>query len=241
MKKIVLITGANSDIGIAITEVFLKKKYTVLLNVRNQKNKNKILDFFKDKYEYNSDYFIYAFDISDDKKVNFFFNQILKKFKKIDCLINNASITDSLSINSIKNYKKVFETNFFGALNCILKFSKQKNNNKKCIVNLSSEVSKKGSIKLPAYASSKSAMDNITKSMSATLIKKNIRINSVLPSLVLTSKILASKNIKTLEKKLPIKRIAKPIEIANLIYFLCSDDSSYISGSFIKIDGGNNF
>lgn len=241
MKRNVFITGASSEIGISTCETFLKNKDILIMNVRSKKNKNKLIKYFKNKYEYNRDYFIYVFDIGDINIANTMFKKIYKKFKKIDCLINNAAATEKKLNLNLNSYREIFQTNFFGTLNCILQFSNQKNNKKKFIVNLSSEVSEKGSLKLPAYASSKAAIDNICKSMSASLIKKNIHINSILPSLVLTTKVKISKNVKELEKKLPIKRIAKPDEISNLIFFLCSDKSSYISGSFIKVNGGNNY
>ena len=241
MKKHVMITGGSSEIGIATCETFLNKNYTVILNIKTEKNKNKIIKYLNKKFKYNSDYFIYVFDIGDLNKSNIIFKKIFRRFKVIDCLINNATITDNKVAYNINNFEKIFQTNLFGTLNCILNFVDQKNKKKKFIVNLSSEVSDKGSINFPAYASSKAAIDNLTKSISALLIKKNIQINSILPSLVLTSKLKKNKNIQLLEKKLPIKRVAKPLEIANLIYFLCSDNSTYISGSFIKINGGNNY
>ncbi len=241
MKKITLIIGGSSDIAIATCKLFLEKKHIVLLNIRQSKSKNTIIKNIDKKYKLNEDFFIYTCDISNINKTNLMFRSIIKKFSIIDCLVNNAAITDVSKNSYIDNYRKIFDTNFFGILNCINNFLKPITIKKRYIVNISSEVSNKGSKNLPAYASSKAALDNFTKSSSSLLIKKNVYINTILPSLVLTSKIKKTKNIRDLSNKIPIKRLANPDEIAELIYFLCSKNSSYISGSFIDINGGNRF
>lgn len=242
MKKIALITGGSSDIGIATAIRFMQEDYFVVINIRKNIYKKIILTKLKNKFILNKDFVIYTADISNFISCNKMFEQVKIKYGKINSLINNASVTDDLKKkNDIKEFKRIFDTNYFGTLNCIFNIISQSDSIKRNIVNLSSENSKRGSLNLPAYASSKAAIDNITLSFSSILAKNNIRINSILPSTVLTKKIISEKKIAKIKKKLPMNRLAQPKEIASIIFWLCNDESSYVSGTLINVNGGNNY
>ena len=165
---------------------------------------------------------------------------------QVKYLINNAGQRQRKNFVKItkKNLKHIFDVNFFSIFGFTQKFVKYVNNKKynSSVVNVSSIVGSLGFDNLSGYGSSKSALDGLTKCL-ASEFKGKIRFNSIKPGFTKTS---FYENFKKKQKKLyqwtlsrtPMKRWANPKEIAELIYFLCSDKSSYINGETINIDGG---
>ena len=145
---------------------------------------------------------------------------------------------------SKRNIQEVFETNFFSVFNLMQLFSKYliKTNSKGSIVNIGSIVGQTGFSELAGYASTKSALIGLTKSFAVEMAKNKIRANIVSPGFTETSYFNKFKKKKKLYNwtisRIPMGRWGKPKEVANLISFLLSDNSEYITGENINIDGG---
>ena len=211
MKKIILITGSGSDIGLEIAHTFIKKNFFIILNIKSKKSINKINKILSN---YNDSYEIILTDISDQKKNKLMFKKIFKKYDKIDLLVNNAAKTDIKNNKlKLKNYYDVFDTNFFGTLNTSLNYLKQYQKESKYIINISSIVVTKGSYNFPAYSSSKIALDNVSKSLSK--IYKKVRIVSLILGKTNTSKFRLNHNIK---KNEVLSDTITPLQVANKIY-----------------------
>ena len=233
-----LITGASKGIGRSFLELLVKKNLFAIVLVRNAKELSHIKNNPKIK--------IFQGDVTDDQILNKIFDYIKKNKINVKYLINNAGQRQRKNFLKIskKDIKKIFDVNFFSVFSLIQKYVKySKNKNFICsVVNISSIVGSLGFENLSGYGSTKSALDGLTKCL-ASEFKGKIRFNSIQPGFTKTSFYEKfKKNRKALYKwtlsRIPMKRWANPKEIAELIFFLCSDNSSYINGETIKIDGG---
>lgn len=241
--KTVLITGCSSGIGKAILEKFLEQKYKVIACYRNKtKTSIKFLSSYKKKYK--NRYEEFYFDLSDTENIETNLKKILIRYKKIDILINNAGVLNAsplLMTNKI-SIQKTFETNFFAVLKIIQLVSKKMVFHKKgVIINIGSTSGIVGDLGRSVYSASKAAIINLSKSLSKEFGPYNIRVNSISPGLIDTQmlkKNISIKNLNDLINNLPIKRLGKPSEVASVALFLASDNSSYITGQNIIIDGG---
>ena len=164
--------------------------------------------------------------------------------KKIDVLVNNAAtIQNSLfQMTPLKKLNETFKINFFNQVYLTQLIVKKMQVNKKgSIVNVSSTSALQGNIGRLAYASSKSSLITATKVMSRELGQFGIRVNSICPGLTNTDMMINNTDKKILSEiigRLSLKRIAEPNEVANVIAFLASDLSSYLTGENITVDGG---
>ncbi len=232
-----LLTGASKGIGRSILDLLLKKKLPVIVLVRNPKD---LL-----KYKNNKNIKIFKCDVTDKKTLDKIFSYIKKQKINIKYLINNAGLRQRKKFLKITNQdiKNVFDTNFFSLFNITQMFTKyvEKKKYKSSVVNISSIVGTLGFDELSGYGSTKSAVDGLTKCL-ASEFKGKIRFNSIRPGFTKTSFYSKFKKKKKLYNwtlsRIPSKRWADPEEIAELVFFLCSDKSSYINGETINIDGG---
>jgi 3-oxoacyl-[acyl-carrier protein] reductase len=235
----VLVTGSNGDIGRKIIKSLVKNEAEVICHIR-KKDKN-FLKFISSLKKKNIKIF-YA-DINDEKAFKKEIDSIFSKSKKLDVLINNAAepFGSLLEMTPINKLKDVFETNFFSQIrvtqNLLRYLKKSKNGN---IINIGSvlgQLSERGTI---AYGTSKAAFMYATKIMANEFSNYNIRVNGVCPNVTITK--MANKmdpNIKNfLINKSYLKRPCKTSDVANLILFLSSKESSYINGEIINLNGG---
>ena len=237
-NKSIFITGVGKGIGFAILKKVIAEGGYVYALTRSKKDLNK----FK-----NNNVRLFFGNVNDIKLIKKILNKSIIDKKPIDCIINNAGVRfrkDFIKINH-KELKYVFDTNFnsiFFICQIFIKFWLKKKINGN-ILNISSIVSDLGFSQLSLYGSSKSAINNLTKSLASEYSKNNIRINAIKPGFIKTSFYekfkLKKKNLYkwTLERT-PMQRWGEPTEVANLVSYLISDDSSYINGEIINIDGG---
>lgn len=238
-KKIVLITGVGKGIGLSCLKLCIDNHAFVIGVTRSKKDYDKLNNIYKDRCK------IILGDIKQKSTLKKISNFQKKNNLSIDGLVNNAGIRfrkNFLNTDS-KEYKEVFENNFF----CIVDLCKLlinqtiKNKKKISIINLSSIVGSRGFAELSAYGSSKGALDAFTKCISIEF-PQYVRINNVCPGFTKTSYFEKFKKNKKLYnwtlRNTPQKRWGEPIEIAELIIFLISDKSSYITGQNFYIDGG---
>ncbi len=236
----IILTGATGAIGGEILNKLYKCNSKIIATGSNQEKLNKI----KEKYK---NIIIKRMDISDHSKIESFIEECNELFQnKIDILINNAGITrDNLTIRmKDEEWNDVINLNltstFILSKNVIKKMLKNKNGK---IINISSVVGHTGNVGQSNYAASKAGMIGMSKSLAQEYGKKNIKINCISPGYIkseMTDKI-SDDFKKNLEKKISLERFGMPEDVANVVVFLVSGLSDYITGETIHVNGGMYF
>lgn len=238
-KKVVFLTGAGKGIGKEILNLLIKEKVIVYAITRNKKDFKWIK---KNKYV-----FLFEGDITNQKLIDEIFDYSKKRKHLFNCLINNAGMRQRKKFLKITNNElnEVFENNFFSVYKLIQKFSKEFKfkGNMGSVINISSIVGNLGFKELSGYASTKSALDGLTKSLAVELAEKKIRVNSIAPGFIKSSyfknfKRDKAKLYKWTLSRIPINTWGENLDVANLTLFLISEHSKYINGQIVKIDGG---
>ena len=249
-NKVAVVTGGAMGNGLGIVKVFLKYGAKVAILDYAEKLSQTVEEL---KKEYPENVEGYMVDIRQEDKVEEAIEKTIEKFGKIDILINNAGVCRLENFMKMNNELRDFhfDINIKGTWNvsksCIKYMEKQKNT---AIVNLSSVtglmVADSGEV---AYATTKAALLGFTKSLAAEMVDKGIRVNAILPGYIMTpmvegmAKETNSNNpedvVKGIALGIPMKRLGTIEELGELAAFLASDESSYITGQGIVIDGGS--
>lgn len=243
--KTIVITGGASGIGLAITALFAEKGYRVFFLDYNTENGKALEERLKNK-KGNSTFL--QCDISVLNQAKAAFAQIPEK---IDILVNNAGISHigNLETTSEEDLDKLFEVNVKGVFNCSqAAISKLKANNGGVIINMCSVAATIGIPDRFAYSMTKGAVLSMTLSIARDYVADQIRCNCISPGRVHTPFVdgFLAKNYPGQEKEMfeklaatqPIGRMGKPEEVAAMVYYLASDEASFITGSNFNIDGG---
>lgn len=235
--KTIIITGASGGIGIEIAKKFAKQKNNLILIY----NKNK--DFPKSFKQTNCSLDFFQCDLSNTEQIKNTTSKILKKYKKVDCLINCAGISKFQQIQDTTedDYHEVFNTNFKSAVMITSIISKQMISQKDGkIVNVSSIWGNVGASMESLYSASKAALNNFTLSLAKELGPSNINVNAVCPGFIDTkmNSHLTSAEVDEIVKSTPLEKVGKPEDVANLVEFLCDKKANFITGQIITIDGG---
>ena len=240
-NKVAVITGAYGDIGFSICEKFAQNSINLAILGRDSEKLELKKKYLNDNY--NVDIFSCNLDVSDSGSYKMCIEKIISKFEKIDILVNNAGVTkDNIIIRmSDEDWNDVIETNLKGTfLGCkyVSKFMVKQKYGK--IINISSIVGQIGNKGQANYVASKAGIDGITKSLAKELGSRGININSIAPGYIETNmtKLLNDNIKKELLDKISLNRFGQPIEVANLAYFLVTEEASYINGQIINLDGG---
>ncbi len=241
-NKIAIVTGASKGIGAAIALELAKNGAIVLINYnRSEEDAKKVLEEAKN-FSQQSD--IIRGDVSKKEDVEMIFSEISRRYKKLDILVNNAGITKDRTLKNMTDdeWNSVITTNLQSVFHCTKSALPLLNENGS-IINISSIVGINGNFGQCNYSASKAAIIGFTKSVSRELGKNKIRVNAIAPGLIETE---MTKDIPFIQRNLmisqiPLKRMGFPQEVAKLAAFLASEDSSYITGQVIRIDGGFNF
>lgn len=240
--RTILVTGANGGIGFETLKIFANNKDNIIAIVR-EKNKNFENNIEKLKKENNINIDLFNCDFLDKDQIKTTSNEITKNYK-IDCLINNAgkNFISLYQMTNENNLEEIFQINFFSHFFFTQSIIKSMIKNKfGSIVNISSSAALDCPVGSSAYSASKSAMLSWTNVLSKELSRYNIRVNAIAPGLTNTKMMKDFMNISQIENyvsKLNIKRPAEPDEIADTIFFLCSENSKYLNGQVIRVDGG---
>ncbi len=239
--KIALISGGDSGIGRAVAVHFAREGADIaILYLNEDKDASKTKQLIEDE---GRQALLIKCDIRKRKACRNAIEKTVKKFGKIDILVNNAAVHfPQEKIENIKesDFVNTFETNVFGIFYCT-QFALKYLPKTGCIINTSSVTAFRGSHHLVDYASTKSAIIGLTKSMASNLVKQGIRVNAVAPGPIWTPLIPASKDPKEVKKfgqKTPMGRAGQPSEVAPAFVFLASADASYITGQVIHVNGG---
>ena len=193
--------------------------------------------------EYGNEVLILKADVSKFDECENLVKETISKFGKIDVLVNNAGITKDGLIAMMKEeaFDRVIDINLKGTFNMtrnVVPYMMKK----RCgnIVNISSVVGVAGNAGQSNYAASKAGIIGFTKSLAKELSARNIRVNAVAPGFIDTdmTSVLTDKVKENIYAQIPLKRMGDAKEVANVVYFLSNDESSYITGQVINVDGG---
>lgn len=242
-NKIALITGSTRGIGKSIAKLFVNNNATVIICGRNIESSKKTIEELSTELKINKDkLFPLELDISNKESIKNAVDTVINKFKKIDILINNAGITSNISLleSTDEEFFNMFNINFFGVVTLTREVVKYMKDTGGSIINTSSMVGTYGARNQSAYASSKFAINGLTKSLAKELGIYNIRVNAVAPGVVETDMMsIVSEEMKTgLKRMIPLNRLGDPDELAGAYLYLASDLSKYTTGTIINVDGG---
>lgn len=240
-KKIVFVTGGSRGIGKEVALKFAENGYDVILNYVS--DKTDVEGLKNELKEKGADSLILKADVSKTEEVDSIVKKAIEKFGKIDVLVNNAGITkDNLLMRmSEEEFNKVLEVNLKGTFivtKLVTKYMIKKRQGS--IINLSSVVGVAGNAGQCNYSASKAGIIGFTKSIAKELAPRNIRVNAVAPGFIVTdmTDVLPETVKENIYNQIPLKRMGEAKEVAELIYFLGSNASSYITGQVINVDGG---
>ena len=235
-NKNIIVTGASGGIGNSIVEKLNECGANVLASgTRVEK-----LEELKSKFNKIK---ILKFDISQSDKIEEFIDNAANELGGLDCIVNNAGITqDNLAIRmSIEEWRKVIDINLTSTF-LMSKFAIKKmlKNKKGKIINITSVVGHTGNLGQANYTASKAGLVAMSKSLAIEYAKKNININCISPGFIKTAMTdkIDEKFKEVIVSKIPSARLGEPEDIANAVLFLASDNSNYINGETLHVNGG---
>ena len=240
--KTVLITGGSRGIGKAVAMKFAENGYQIIINYVSDKTDTEQLK--KELLQVGAaDILLIKADVSNSEDVKNMVKESIEKFEKIDVLVNNAGITkDNLLMRmSEEEFDKVIQINLKGTYLVTKEVTRYMMKKKKgSIVNLASVVGVAGNAGQCNYAASKAGIIGFTKSVAKELASRNIRANAVAPGFIETdmTNVLKDEIKENINSQIPLKRMGTAREVAELVYFLGEDASSYITAQTINVDGG---
>lgn len=240
-ERVVLITGAAQGIGEGIAHAFAEEGATIVVNDLHDEALKPLVETLRSQ---GGRALGLPADISSKASVQKMVESILHNYGRLDVLVNNAGILRRGFVDQIdeKDWDASISVNLTGVLNCCqaaIGPMKQRRWGK--IVNSASIIALIPDVGMAAYAVSKSGVVTLTKVLAAELAPFNINVNAYTPGVVetpMTADLISDRGEEKL-KYIALKRFAKPKDIANLVLFLSSDVSSYITGAIIDISGGN--
>ena len=242
MNKVVIITGASRGIGAATAKKLAEQGYAVCVNYRAQSEAAH--QVVRDIQANGGKAIAVQADVSDEQQVLNLFDATENALGSVTHLVNNVGIlfTQSpLAEISLERFQKVMNTNVNSCFLCCREAAKRFSTGG-AIVNVSSGASRSGApFEYVDYATSKGAMDTLTKGLSLELADRNIRVNSVRPGFIYTDMHADGgepNRVDRLSPQIPLKRGGTVEEVANAIAWLLSDEASYVTGSFIDLSGG---
>ena len=241
MSRTVIVTGGSRGIGKSICRAFSEMGDTVIINYNKSSDEAEAL--MRELSSGNSNISIEKVDVSDYTQVRQMINNVIKKYGKIDVLVNNAGIARDcfLMLMSEKDWNDVININLTGVFNCskaVTEHMIEARNG--AIVNVASLCGITGLPGQINYAASKGGVIAFTKALSKELAPFNIRVNAVAPGVIEGDIVnhIPDKIRKNFLENIPLRRFGKPEEVASVVKFLASKDSSYITGETICITGG---
>ena len=240
-EKIAVITGASRGIGAAIAKKMAENGATVIINYQGSVQAAQALE--AEIREKGGKAVTYKCDVSDFDKCEKFIGDVVKEYGRIDILVNNAGITRDGLLMGMKeeDFDSVIKTNLKGAFNCLKAVTpimlKQKYGK---IVNMASVVGVVGNPGQVNYCASKAGLIGMTKSLAKEIGSRNITVNAIAPGFIDTdmTKILSDDQKKKILSQIPLNKFGNVEDIANVALFLGSENSNYITGQVIHVDGG---
>lgn len=240
-NKVALVTGAGSGIGKSIAISYAKEGAKVILNDINESNGQSVVDQIKSK---GGEAFFIEADVSKEEEVQNLVQKTVVKYGKLDIACNNAGIGGELNLTgqySTSDWNKVVDLNLNGVFfGCKYEIEQMEKNGGGVIVNIASVHGIVAAPMFPAYTATKHAIVGLSKNIGAEYAQKNIRCNAVGPGYIKTPLLdeLDPEILEAIKSKHPMNRLGTSEEVAELVLFLCSEKSSFITGGYYLIDGG---
>lgn len=239
--KCAVITGASRGIGREIALRYAKEGANIVLNYRN--SEKEALELKEELDKLGSNTLIVKANVSKFEEAEKLIKEAKEAFGRVDILVNNAGITKDNLIMRMKeeDFDSVIDVNLKGAFNCLKAVTpimiRQKEGK---IINMSSVVGVIGNAGQVNYSASKAGLIGMTKSLAREIGSKNINVNAIAPGFIDTdmTKVLSDDQKKNIISQVPLKRLGHVEDIANLALFLGSEQSNYITGQVIHVDGG---
>ena len=235
MNKVVLITGGSRGIGREIAITLAQKGYQVIANYNKSEEQAQKL-----KQE-NTNIEIFKADVSKREEVHKMVEEIIRRYHKIDVLINNAGISESKIFTDVtdEDWNKIINNDLYSAF-CTTQevITSMINRKEGCIINISSIWGLVGSSCETIYSIAKAGIDAMTKSLAKEMGPSNIRVNSIAPGIIDTdmNKCYNQREIEDVKEKIPLEKIGKTSDIAKCVNWLIEDE--YTTGQVISINGG---
>ena len=235
MEKIVLVTGASRGIGREIAKELAQKGYQVIANYNKSREEAEKLQQENENIE------IYKADVSKREEVSKMVQDVIKKYGKIDILINNAGISQEKLFTDVtdEDWNTMINNNLYSVF-CVTQevLPNMISRKQGCIINISSIWGMVGASCETIYSVTKAGIDGMTKSLAKELGPSNIRVNSIAPGCIDTdmNKDLTEQEVQELEQEIPLGKIGKTIDIAKCVNWLIEDE--YTTGQVISINGG---
>ena len=235
--KNVLITGATGGIGFALIDAFYSNEFNLFVTGSNREK----LESIKSKYPENLETFVC--DLSKEEEIDDLMKKSEEYYGSVDILINNAGITKDnlfLRINS-EDWNRVININLnanFSITKIAIKGMVKKRWGR--VINISSDAAKIGNPGQTNYVASKSAIEGFSRSLATEVAARNITVNCISPGFINTNMLdsLEQDKLESMAKNIPCGRIGDPKDVANAVFFLASEESSYITGQVIHVNGG---
>ncbi len=241
-RKVAFITGGSRGIGKEIARKFAENEYNIVVNYVSDKT-----DVAKLEKELNQNGNVEVLcvkgDVTDFSTCEQMVKNAIEKFGKIDVLVNNAGITKDNLLMRMKeeDFDKVINVNLKGTFNMtknVISYMMKQRNGR--IVNISSVVGVSGNSGQANYSASKAGIIGFTKSVAKELASRNILSNAVAPGFIETdmTDVLSDTVKESINSQIPLRKMGKAEQVANAVYFLGSEENTYITGQVLNVDGG---